>query len=90
MRTATILMITLLLATSCMQRQTEQQDSIEEVLMFDELGNEVGTALVPLSLTEAYSHIEFYDGVAPQPGTDFDIVSIPMQDGNEVYLLCIR
>ena len=70
-------------------QQTEQAEAIE-VIMYDESGNEVGIAMVPPSLAETYQYIEFYDGVAPPAGTDFDIVAIPMQDGNEVYMLCIR
>jgi len=62
---------------------------VVEVLMFDESGaNHVGTALFPHSLMDAYSNIEFYVGEAPPPGVDFDIVTVPMKEGGEVYLLC--
>lgn len=94
MRLATIIFVALLLlGASLIKKQHMQQDGspVIEVVMFDEAGEKVvGTALLPLSLMDEYNHIGFYEGIAPPPGTDFDILPVPMKDGGEVYMLCVK
>jgi len=94
MRLATILIVALLLMGAFVKNQQAAPELAEkaiiEIVMLDEAMNKVGTALVPLSIRDDYSYIEFYDGETPPAGTDFDIVTVQMKEGGETYLLCIK
>ena len=92
MRLATILIVALLLLGAFVKQQedTAKEPVVIEVQMLDEKLAPMGTALIPQSLAKQYREIEFYDGTTPPPGTDFDIIEIPMKEGGGVYMLCVR
>ena len=92
MRLATILIVALLLGAFVNQQKEDpvKDPVVIEVQMLDEKLAPMGTALIPQSLAKQYREIEFYDGTTPPPGTDFDIIEIPMKEGGGVYMLCVR
>jgi len=93
MRYAAFILVLCFAAMAGLSRQQPEPSQPEsvEVKMFDESGTRlVGTAVVPTRLAAEYREVSFYEGENPPPGTDFDIVAVPMKEGGDVYLLCIK